>query len=61
MEWLSKKDAAKYAGISIPTLDKWIRSGLVIGRVGGRVLINRVELDKFIASCGKCSSQEEGV
>lgn len=53
MRWFSKKQAMVYAGVSMPTLDKWIKNGLPASKVGGRVLIDRRNLDKFISSGGR--------
>lgn len=47
-EYFSKTNACTYADIEYPTLEKWIKQGLPISKVGGKYLIKRSDLDEFI-------------
>jgi len=47
-EYFSKKNACTYADIEYPTLEKWLRKGLPIAKVGGKYLLKRTDLDEFI-------------
>lgn len=45
----SRKDAATYVGLSVSTLDLAIARGMLRARrIGRRVLVPRVELDRFV-------------
>ena len=48
--WLSKKDAAIYAGVSRPTLDEWVNMGLKQNKIGARCFFNPKDIDDFITS-----------
>ena len=48
MQYLNKKNACVYAGISAPTLDAWIAQGLPVSRINGAYCINREDIDRFI-------------
>jgi excisionase family DNA binding protein len=49
-DWLTLKEAARYADITTTTLREWRNNGLPEAEVGGRTYIEREELDAFIAS-----------
>lgn len=50
--WLSRKEAAAYLRICEVLLDKLIKSGrLPAGKIGRRVIIDRLEIDRRVA-CG---------
>lgn len=45
-ELMTRKEAAKLLGITLPTLFKWTQSGKIIGyRIGSRVRYKRSELN----------------
>ena len=47
--WLGLQDAAKYTGLSVPTLRNLIREGrLKASRATKRVILEILELDKFM-------------
>jgi len=47
---LTRAEAARYARLSVRTLDEHVRSGAVrVAKRGNRVLIRRVDLDAFLA------------
>lgn len=49
--YLSRSDAATYAGVSLRTVDALLADGEVPAiRIGARVLIDRTDLDSFLAS-----------
>ncbi|NJL58266.1 MAG: helix-turn-helix domain-containing protein [Desulfobacteraceae bacterium] len=49
--WLKSKAATRYAGgISQRTLWKWRKMGLKTTQVGGTVLYDTIEIDRFIES-----------
>ena len=47
-QYLNKKEAAEYLGVSFNTLKKFEREGLPIVEVAGMQLIRRVDIDKFL-------------
>lgn len=46
--WLRKKDVLEYVHISGPTLDAWVRQGLLVAIVNGVILFDKTEIDAFI-------------
>ena len=45
-EYLTRKEAAKVLGVSLPTLNEWTKTGLIIGyRIASRVRYKRNELE----------------
>jgi excisionase family DNA binding protein len=55
-EWLTISQVAKEIGVSLPTARKLIDSGKITGyRFGVRRVVNRTDLEKFIASCRNLS------
>ena len=54
-EYLSRKDAADYANVSIDTIDRWVANGFVEkiktnpAKIG-KVLIPRKSIEKFLNS-----------
>lgn len=47
-KFISRLEARKKLGISMPTLDKALKDGTLIGhRIGGRVLLKELELSEF--------------
>jgi excisionase family DNA binding protein len=45
-EYLTRKEAAKLLGVSLPTLNEWTKTGLVQGyRIASRVRYKRDELE----------------
>jgi excisionase family DNA binding protein len=49
-ELLSRKDAAKVLGVSLPTLNEWTKSGTVKGyRIASRIRYKRSELDSSLS------------
>ena len=52
LEWLDRKTAAAYAGFSVGTLDKLIKTGSIPGtRIQARVCIKRALLDNYMLDC----------
>ena len=54
-EYLSRKDAADYANVSIDTIDRWVANGFVEKiktnpAKNGKVLIPRKSIEKFLNS-----------
>ena len=49
-EWLKKKEAAAYIGISRTTLDDWIQAGLKISLVNGVQLISKKDITEFLVA-----------
>lgn len=54
--WLSRKDAAKYACVSVDTIDDWIKKGWIKRSKlhparNGRVIIDRKSIDMFYRQC----------
>jgi len=50
--FLSRKEAATYLGISLRTLDRYTkRNRLTYANIGRRVLYTKDSLDAFIKSC----------
>lgn len=49
-DWLTLEEAAERARCSVSTIYRWRTAGLPSRRVGGRVLIARVELDRWLRS-----------
>jgi hypothetical protein len=51
-EWLSLKEAAAFAKVSVWTIRRWCRKGVVSKKTSrarcGRILISKVSLEKFI-------------
>lgn len=47
-QYLNKKEAAEYLGVSFNTLKKFEKEGLPIVEVAGMQLIRRVDIDKFL-------------
>jgi excisionase family DNA binding protein len=49
MAVFSKREAAKYCGVSVETLDKYKDTGkLGFTRIGKRVVFRQIELDQFL-------------
>lgn len=46
--YLKKKDAARYIGCSLNTLDKYIKNGLTVFRSGNSVRISKQDIDDFM-------------
>jgi len=46
--WLTLKEAARYASISLQTLRDWREEGLPTAERGGRKYVKREKLDAFI-------------
>lgn len=49
-EWMSIKDAAKYAGVSYNTFKKFRTMGLKISEIDGVMRVSRKEIDRFLES-----------
>ena len=50
-EYLTRNDASRIAGVSTPTVDRWVRAGtLASTKVGGVRRIRRADLDRLLAS-----------
>lgn len=49
---LSREETAAYLGISVPTLDKTVKSGRLpkFEGLGSRVLIRKSDIDAFLAN-----------
>lgn len=47
-QWVNKKDAYKYAGVSYNTLQAWVAQGLPVHVIDGIQLLNKNEIDQFI-------------
>ncbi|RYZ25645.1 MAG: DNA-binding protein [Chitinophagaceae bacterium] len=46
---MSRKEAAKFLGISLPTLNEWSKNGLVIAhKVGVKVYYKKAELEQSL-------------
>ncbi|MBU2549281.1 MAG: helix-turn-helix domain-containing protein [Proteobacteria bacterium] len=48
--WFRPRDAAAYVGVSLRTLNMWLKAGLPHSRVKGCVLIRRESLDSYLES-----------
>lgn len=48
-EYMNKKEAGEYIGISFNTLKKFEKEGLEVINVSGIQLIKRIDIDKFLA------------
>lgn len=49
-EYLSRKEAAKLLGVSLPTLNEWTKTGLVQGyRIASRVRYKRTEIETSLS------------
>lgn len=49
-QWLTLKEASAHSGVPVRTLYDWRQKGLPSYRVGGRVRIDRIELDDFMSA-----------
>lgn len=49
-EWMSLKEAAKYAGVSYNTLIKFREKGLKVSEIDGVKRVSRKEIDLFLES-----------
>ena len=47
-EWMSLKEAAKYAGVSYNTLIKFRHIGLKVSEIGSIKRISKKEIDRFL-------------
>ncbi len=57
---LTRKDAAKFLGISLPTLLEFTKAGKVIGyRIGTRVRYKRSELEKSLQQIQSTKSKRK--
>ena len=57
--WLTRSEAAAYAGVDISTIDRWRRKGsLDTYTSGDRVRILREELDKLLAPVREKQTKE---
>ena len=56
INWLNKKQAAKYAGISRDTLDAWILDGLYCRKIGNRYFLRADKIDEWIDKGGQPES-----
>jgi Helix-turn-helix domain len=60
-ELLDKRETGVYLRISIPTIDKHLRTGLLVPtRVGGRVFFRKRNLDAFLRASERKARQEAG-
>ena len=56
---LDKRETGAYLRISIPTVDKHLRTGLLVPtRVGGRVFFRKRLLDQFVAASERKARRE---
>lgn len=51
-KWLRKKPAADYAGVSISTLNTWVRNGLTCHIIDGVTIFNKGDIDSLINNDG---------
>lgn len=50
-EYMKMRDAARYAGVCVSTLRKWMRGGLRYARLpGGTVLVRASWVDEYLAN-----------
>lgn len=47
-QWVNKKGAYEYAGVSYKTLKEWINQGLPVHVIDGVQLLSKSEIDQFI-------------
>jgi excisionase family DNA binding protein len=58
-ELFDKRETAKYLHIKVPTVDKHLRTGLLVPtRVGGRVFFRKHNLDAFLRANERKARQE---
>jgi len=48
--WLRETEAAAYAHVSVRTVQRWIARGLPHYAIGGVVLFQREDIDRFLTS-----------
>ena len=49
-EYITRKEAAKVLGVSLPTLNEWTKTGIVQGyRIASRVRYKRAELETSLS------------
>jgi len=48
--WLREAEAAAYAHVSVRTIQRWIARGLPHYAIGGVVLFQREDIDRFLTS-----------
>ena len=59
-EFISRKDTAKFLGVSLPTIDQWTRSGKLTGyRIGSRVRYKRIEVEQSLSAIKSKSVEDE--
>lgn len=59
---LTRDDAAKFIGISLPTLNEWTKQGLIPGyRIGSRVRYKREELEQSLLAIRTLKRKEGGI
>ena len=61
--WLSVADAATYSAVSEETIRTLISSGKLTGHrpVGGRVILDRLEIDTFLSSATNSPRHGRGI
>lgn len=47
-EWLEQKSACEWLGISFGTLQLWRKQGLRVAAVGGKTLLSKTEINRFL-------------
>ena len=58
--WMSKKTAAIYADVTLPTLEKWLKRGLPQTKtVTGAIRIDRERFDTWMAEQSNCPAQNK--
>ena len=47
-EWMEQKQACEWLGISFGTLQMWRKQGLRVSVVGGKTLLSKTEINRFL-------------
>lgn len=47
-EWMEQKQACEWLGISFGTLQVWRKQGLRVSVVGGKTLVSKTEINRFL-------------
>lgn len=57
---LTRKEAASFLGVSLPTLNSWTKDGIIKGyRINSRVRYKRVELEEALSEIGIAKSHKK--
>lgn len=58
IDYITRKDAAKILGVSLPTLNEWTKKGIITGyRISTRVRYNK---DEILSSLNKVQAGKNG-